>query len=86
MRLPSVAAAVLLASLLAASAGAQDPFSSPGVGSEPQADKDESTPEYLKAVELQRKGKWKEAQKAFQDLMKKYPNSVHAKDCEMRAK
>jgi IgA peptidase M64 len=84
MRLPPLAAAVVLASLLSASAGAQDPFSSPGVGSQPQAEKDESTPDYLKALEMQRKGKWKESQKAFQDLLKKYPNSVHAHDCEMR--
>ena len=85
MRLPPLAAAALCASLLAASAGAQDPFSSPPVGNDPPtADKDESTPFYLKAIDLQRKGKWKEAQKAFQDILKKYPNSVHAKDCEMR--
>jgi hypothetical protein len=84
MRLTPLLAAALLGSLLAASADAQDPFANPGVGTEPAAGKDESTPDYLKAVELQRKGKWKEAQKAFQDLMKKYPNSVHAKDCEMR--
>jgi hypothetical protein len=84
MRLPPLAAAALFAGVLAAPAGAQDPFSSPPVGTEPQADKDASTPDYLKAVELQRKGKWKEAQRAFQELMKKYPNSVHAKDCEMR--
>jgi IgA Peptidase M64 len=84
MRLTPLLAAALLASLLAASADAQDPFSNPGVGTDPAAGKDESTPDYLKAVELQRKGKWKEAQKAFQDLMKKYPNSVHAEDCELR--
>ena len=76
--------ALMLLACLAAMplpATAQDPFS----GDPPPADaKDASTPDYLKAVELQRKGRWKEAQKAFQDLMKKYPDSVHAHDCEMR--
>jgi hypothetical protein len=84
MRVPYLAAAALLASLLAASAGAQDPFSSPPAGDQPKGDTDESTPDYLKAVELQRKGKWKEAQRAFREVKKKYPNSVHAEDCELR--
>lgn len=84
MRLSPFLAVALLGSLVAASASAQDPFSNAPVGGPAQGDKDESTPDYLKALDLQRKGKWKDAQKAFQDLMKKYPNSVHAKDCEMR--
>ena len=62
-------------------ASADDPFSS---GPPPADSKDESTPDYFKALDMQRKGHWKEAQKAFQDLMKKYPNSVHAEDCELR--
>jgi IgA peptidase M64 len=72
----------LLAALLAtppATAG-DDPFSS---APDPNA-KDESTPEYVKALDLQRRGKWKEAQKAFRDVLAKYPQSVHAEDCETR--
>jgi hypothetical protein len=61
-------------------ASAQDPATEP-----PTVDsRDESTPAYFKAVELQRKGHFKEAQAAFRALMAKYPNSVHAHDCEMR--
>jgi hypothetical protein len=61
-------------------ASAQDPTTEPP----PVESRDDSTPAYFKAVELQRKGHFKEAQKAFRDLMAKYPNSVHAHDCEMR--
>jgi hypothetical protein len=77
---------LLLASLaaLSPSASAQDPFGPAGPGNGSAADKDESTPDYLKALDLQRKGHWKEAQKAFQDVLKKYPNTVHAQDIEYR--
>jgi len=76
--------AVLLLALLATvppTASADGPAESP-----PPADgsKDDSTPDYFKAVELQRKGKFKEAQAAFRAVVAKYPNSVHAHDCEMR--
>ncbi len=80
-------AVLALAALVSAHAAvADDPFSSSGpggVGGDPDA-KDESTPDYLKALELQRKGTWKEAQQAFRAVEKKYPNSVHAQDCELR--
>jgi hypothetical protein len=84
MRRPLVV--LLLASLAAVplTASAQDPFGPAGPGNGSSADKDESTPDYLKALELQRKGHWKEAQHAFQDLLKKYPNSVHKEDIEYR--
>jgi hypothetical protein len=84
---------LLLAALLAVppAASAQDPPASSPPAEPPPTDapppidsRDASTPAYLKAVDLQRKGKFKEAQKAFRDLMAKYPDSVHALDCEMR--
>lgn len=79
-------ALVLLAGLAAlpATATAQDPFAPSGGGDADAPDRDESTPDYLKALELVRKGKWKEAQKAFADLLKKYPNTCHAEDIEYR--
>lgn len=80
------AALLLLAGLVCASpdASAQDPFSGSGAGGVDKGETDESTPAYLKALELQRKGKWKEAQKAFNEVLKKYPNTVHAQDIEYR--
>ena len=71
----------------ASPAGAQDKNPFDDDGGDPFAPpdaKDASTPLYLKALELQRKGKWKEAQDAFREVTKKYPESVHAADCEMR--
>jgi IgA Peptidase M64 len=84
MKRPAVL--LLLAGLVCGSptAAAQDPFSGAGPGGEDKAETDESTPAYLKALELQRKGKWKEAQKAFNEVLKKYPNTVHAQDIEYR--
>jgi hypothetical protein len=84
---------LLLAGLLAAfaaTAGAQDrgPFGGQDPGNEPDAPapggKDASTPLFLKAMELVRKGAWKEAQKAFAGVLEKYPDSVHKADCEAR--
>jgi len=71
-------ALVLLAGLAAlpSTATAQDPFAPSGAGEPDAPDRDESTPDYLKALELQRKGRWKEAQKAFAEVLKKYPNWV----------
>jgi hypothetical protein len=75
--------AVLLTSALAltlSTASAQDDDAPP----DPEVVKDASTPAYLKAVELQRKGKFKEAQKAFRDVVAKWPESIHKDDCERR--
>src|SRR6185436_17351226 len=69
---------------LAALVGVSPSIAADDPGGAPPDAKDESTPDYLKALDLQRKGKWKEAQKAFHDVTTKYPNSVHASDCEMR--
>jgi hypothetical protein len=77
--------AALLAALLALaavpSAGAQDDGG--GAPPEPGA-KDASTPLYLKGVEYARKGKFKEAQETFREVLKKFPDSVHKADCETR--
>lgn len=66
-------------------AEAQDrnPFDSQDGPSDPNAT-DESTPLYRKALDLQKKGKWKDAQAAFRDVLKKFPESVHRYDCEQR--
>lgn len=65
-------------------ASAQDAGDAGDGGPPPVDAKDESTPAYLKAVDLQRKGKFPEAQAAFRDVLKKYPGSVHAADCQAR--
>ncbi|MCE9638300.1 MAG: hypothetical protein K8T90_21575 [Planctomycetes bacterium] len=74
--------------LLASPAGAQDKNPDAGSGDDPgfapPDSKDDSTPAYLKAIDLQRKGKWKEAQEAFREVVKKYPNTVHKADCDTR--
>ncbi len=67
---------------VAPAASADDPPA--GNPSPPDSGKDDSTPDYFKAVELQRKGRFKEAQDAFRAVVAKYPNSVHKHDCEMR--
>src|SRR5687768_3711804 len=89
-KLPAV---LLLGALVAtpASLRAQDrnPFDSddasdlPDEGEEPA--RDESTPLYVKAMELHRKGKWKEAAKLLLQMIEKYPESVHKDDAEFRA-
>ena len=42
----------------------------------PDAKPDASSAEYQRALDLQRRGKWKAAQKAFRDLLDKFPDSV----------
>ncbi|MCG3136008.1 MAG: hypothetical protein HMLKMBBP_03795 [Planctomycetes bacterium] len=67
-----------------AAAQDQNPFDSKDdAPSDPNAT-DASTPLYRKAIELQKKGKWKDAQAAFRDVLKKFPDSVHKYDCEQR--
>ena len=44
-----------------------------------------STEEYLKALDLQRRGRWKSARKAFRRLIKKYPMSPHIEDAMNRS-
>ncbi len=85
---------LLLLGLFALAAGmpgaarAQDPFGGDPKGDAPDAQGgasvDESTPLYLKGKELTRKGKWKEAQKTFRELLAKYPESCHRADAEAR--
>lgn len=77
----AVAASVLAPLVSPQRARAQDGDDPPPA--EPGA-KDASTPAFLKALDLQRKGKWKEAQAAFRDLLKKWPESVHKEDCDIR--
>jgi hypothetical protein len=45
---------------------------------------DASTPMYLKALELQRKGKFKDAQRLIAKLLQDHPGSVHRVDAEFR--
>ncbi len=47
--------------------------------------KDPSTEGYLKALHLQRRGRWKSARKAFRRLIKKYPMSPHIEDALNRS-
>jgi hypothetical protein len=51
----------------------------------PENSTDDSTPDYLKALELQRSGKFSSAQRAFRKVLKKYPDSVHKVDIEDRS-
>ncbi len=46
---------------------------------------DPSTEDYLKALHLQRRGRWKSARKAFRRLIKKYPMSPHIEDAMNRS-
>jgi hypothetical protein len=52
---------------------------------QPEKATDESTEEYLKALEFQRKGRFQGAQKALQKVLKKYPDSVHKEDILLRS-
>jgi IgA Peptidase M64 len=52
---------------------------------EPKPANDGSTPEFQRAMELQRKGKWKAAQKVFRDMLDKYPESAHKATAEARS-
>ena len=51
----------------------------------PDAKPDASSAEYQRALDLQRRGKWKAAQKAFRDLLDKFPNSPHKASAEARS-
>src|ERR1043165_1185265 len=46
---------------------------------------DASTSDYDRAIELQRKGQWLPAQKAFRAMLAKYPKSVHKSSAEYRS-
>jgi hypothetical protein len=46
---------------------------------------DASTPDFKRAVDLQKKGKWKSAQKVFRQLLDKYPQSVHKESADARS-
>jgi IgA Peptidase M64 len=52
---------------------------------EPKPVNDASTPEFQRAMELQRQKKWKAAQKVFRDLLEKYPDSPHKATAEHRS-
>ncbi len=54
-------------------------------GEEAAASTDESTEAYLKALALQRKGKFQGAQRAFWKVLKKFPDSVHKQDILLRS-
>src|SRR6185369_15267696 len=91
----SLLAAVALGSLFLASplrAQEPDPFDPNGwvtdeaPESQPAKEApDASTPDFQKAVDLQKKGKWKAAQKAFRDLLEKFPQSKHKAMAEARS-
>ncbi len=83
--IPVLAAAALVAGLLVASPLSAQDFLPDGSDEEPVASTDESTPDYLKALALQRKRRFRSAQKAFQKLIKKYPQSVHLEDARLRS-
>jgi hypothetical protein len=65
---------LLLLGLLLGSVRAQD-----------DAETDESTPAYEKALELIEKRKWRAAQIAFRKFIEKYPDSIHLEDAEYRS-
>ncbi len=52
---------------------------------EPEVMRDDSTDPYLKALALQRKGKFQSAQRAFWKVLKTYPDSVHKQDILLRS-
>jgi hypothetical protein len=51
----------------------------------PAKTEDASTPAFRKALDLQKAGKWKAAEKAFRDILEAWPSSVHADAIELRA-
>ncbi len=80
---------IVLVSLLALASPhatrAQDllPEEPPVAGDDAQ--RDASTEDYLKALDLQRKGRYAAAQDAFQKVLEKWPDSVHRADIEERS-
>ncbi len=46
---------------------------------------DDSTPEYRRALELQRKGRFLEARRAFRRILETWPDSAHRDDIETRS-
>jgi hypothetical protein len=46
---------------------------------------DASTPEFRRALELQKKGKWAAAQKVFRQMLERHPESVHKATAEARS-
>lgn len=51
----------------------------------PKPTTDASTPDFRKALELQKAGKWEQAKKAFRTIREKFPETVHADVIEHRA-
>ncbi len=66
----------------------EDPFESGDAGDVDDAAEesatDDSTPEYLKALEYQRGGKWTKSKKMFEKLLEEYPDSIHYQDADER--
>jgi hypothetical protein len=46
---------------------------------------DGSTPDFKRAIELQKQGKWKAAQKLFRQMLEKFPQTVHKSTAEARS-
>lgn len=51
----------------------------------PEKATDDSTDEYLAALDLQRKGRFQSAQRAFWKVLEKHPDSVHREDLLLRS-
>ena len=81
--LPVIVAAAALAGTPVPATRAQDIGELPP--EKPEQSTDASTPEYLAALELQRKGRFQAAQKAFWKLLEKHPDSVHREDMLLRS-
>ena len=52
---------------------------------EPKAANDASSSDFKRAMELQKQGKWKAAQKAFRTMLDKFPESSHKSTAEARS-
>src|SRR4029078_10316754 len=50
-----------------------------------EAKTDGSATDFQRPLDLQRRGKWKAAQKTFRDLIEKFPNSPHRASAEARS-
>jgi len=90
--LPLLAAASLLLAIPCRAQDPPDPFDPGGWITDEQPESrpaneppDTSTPDYNKAVELQRHGKWRAAQKAFREMIEKFPQSKHKAMAEARS-